>query len=410
MADPKPASPPTPLDALKAQTEMVNAEKALADAQKDLATSQAQAAVAQRVGPVTAGPFTGVVNMKDKAGTQEAQLLAARAVRMAAERIVTDVLARTTATTLCLFPAAQAPTFGHLMSYRLRSELVHEAFDNLAKATAPVEHAAAPAPDPAHGGTAQPRFVGGFAVASAGLDAATKLLDFFRTDYEVGGAETTVDDAALLYAVAGALRRPRNPPAAAPRALLPLTDARNDTEAALRAIIVDLRPLAGKRADIAHAIVDLQAQISTKQTEATDPKNTANHAAALAAVELLKARLAPYTAVATQYDGFVTFLSTPDANGVAPIATITQELAIETILKRGADVLLLHLESTGGGYLIKKNLLTALGSMPLYHTGGATATYLLLSGPEGEALGGDIVPVYGGFIRSEDLAGTLARS
>ena len=59
---------------------------------------------------------------------------------------------------------------------------------------------------------------------------------------------------------------------------------------------------------------------------------------------------------------------------------------------------------------MKKNLLTALFKIPLYHMGGATITYLLLDGKEGKVLAGDIVPIYGGFVKSSDLKDDLQKS
>jgi hypothetical protein len=46
--------------------------------------------------------------------------------------------------------------------------------------------------------------------------------------------------------------------------------------------------------------------------------------------------------------------------------------------------------------------------MPLYHMGGATVTYLLLSGPEGSVLAGDVIPIYGGFVKTDKLRDELA--
>jgi hypothetical protein len=153
----------------------------------------------------------------------------------------------------------------------------------------------------------------------------------------------------------------------------------------------------------------LQDQIASLQAQAADPANAGRKTQLLAGADAGKQKLDQLTTAASFYDTFVTSITTPDASGIAPIAAITQELAIDTMISGGTDVLLLHLENTGGGYLVKKNLLTALGSPPLYHTGGATATYLLIRGTDGEVLDGDIVPIHGGYVQSKDLAETLAR-
>jgi hypothetical protein len=110
------------------------------------------------------------------------------------------------------------------------------------------------------------------------------------------------------------------------------------------------------------------------------------------------------------YDAFASSLTTPDANGTVPVSVLVQEHAIDAALKAGAGVLLLRLENTGGGYLLKKNLWTGLGAeMPLYHMGGATVTYLLLAGANGRVLAGDVVAIHGGFVRTDALREELQK-
>ena len=76
--------PQKTLDELK---KLLQNQQALADAQKALAESQTQAAIARLIGDVKAGPYSGSVDMKPGAGTEEALLLGARAVKEAAERV-----------------------------------------------------------------------------------------------------------------------------------------------------------------------------------------------------------------------------------------------------------------------------------------------------------------------------------
>jgi hypothetical protein len=45
------------------------------------------------------------------------------------------------------------------------------------------------------------------------------------------------------------------------------------------------------------------------------------------------------------------------------------EAAVDEALSTGAAVLLLRLETSGGGYLTKKNLWTGLGAIPRFHRG-----------------------------------------
>jgi len=123
-----------------------------------------------------------------------------------------------------------------------------------------------------------------------------------------------------------------------------------------------------------------------------------------------KARADQLNGVISLYDSFASALTTPDANGAVPLTLVAQEFARDTTLKAGGDVLLLRLESSGGGFLVKKNLWTGLGAMPLYHMGGATITYVLLSGPDGKVKAGDVVPVHGGFIRTDRIRTELGNA
>ena len=41
--------------------------------------------------------------------------------------------------------------------------------------------------------------------------------------------------------------------------------------------------------------------------------------------------------------------------------------------------------------------------------GGATVTYLLLDGAQGKVLAGDVIPVYGGFVKTDDLRNELRK-
>ena len=48
--------------------------------------------------------------------------------------------------------------------------------------------------------------------------------------------------------------------------------------------------------------------------------------------------------------------------------------------------------------------------MPLYHMGGSTASYVLLSGKEGRVLASDVVPVHGGFVKAGDVEKELTKT
>ena len=114
--------------------------------------------------------------------------------------------------------------------------------------------------------------------------------------------------------------------------------------------------------------------------------------------------------VVAVHDAFLNSLTTPDSNGILPIALLAQEFSVDADLQKEGLVLLVKLENAAGGYFIKKNILTGLGFMPLYHMGGSVASYVLLSGKEGRILASNVVPVHGGFVKAGDVQNELAKT
>lgn len=354
-------------------------QKALTDAQKALAEAQTQVAVAKYVGDVKAGPYTGTVDMKEKAGTEEALLLAARAVKKSAE-MVAEAVKKTDIGKLYIFSLKEFPSFQRLLSFRFRKEIIKQAFAAAGIST-PVDALEAVAAAPA--------------LIAAGFDAFSKMLGFFKSDYTVGGIDVKLDESLLLFSVAGALKEKdvHLPTIFEPKAL----------DSTIAALVVELADLFKLRTLTVNEAGRTKDVIATLEKDAADPENAATKEALLKNALALKPRLEQLDGVIALYDSFASSLTTPDTNGVLPLTDVAQEFAIDTALKADAAVLLLRLENSGGGYLLKKNIWTGLGSMPLFHMGGATVTYLLLSGREGKVLAGDVVPFYGGFVRTDKL-------
>ena len=360
-------------------------QKSLADAQKALADSQTQASLARYLGDVKAGPYSGTVNMKPNAGTEEALLLGARAIKEGAGKIATAVNEK--ANKFYLFGTKEFPNFQRLLTFRFRKELIKQAFEAAGiKPPVGLEEMVTPG------------------MVSAGLDAFSKLLGFFKTDYEIGGIGVKLDESLLIFTVAGKLT------AKEVEVHLPLIYEPNAQTAAIAALAQEMAELVGLRNQAADEVTRTKNLIVDMEKKAADAQNAANKEALLARVAALKSRLDQLTGVIALYDSFASSLTTPDANtGSVPLAILAQEFTIDTALKGGAAVLLLRLENTGGGHLLKKNLLTGLGKMPLYHMGGATVGYLLLSGPNGKVVAGDVYPIHGGFVRTDDIRDVLEK-
>lgn len=363
-------------------------QKALADVHKTLADAQTQAALAKYIGDVKAGPYMGSVDIKDKAGTEEALLLAARAVKECASKVAAAVNKAVPAKNIkfYLFGAKEFPAFQRLLTFRFRKELVKQAF-----AVAGIHEPAGvmeTLPTPA--------------IVSAGLDAFSKILGFFKTDYTIGNVDAKLDESLLMFSVAGKLREKE--------VHLPLVYEPSAQSGAVTALTSELAELVNLRSRAANEASHTTDKIAETEKTAADPAKTGMKDQLLANLTTLKSKRDQLNGAIAIYDSFASSLTTPDSNGTVALAALAQDLGINAALRAGGYLLLLRLENSGGGYLLKKNLLTGLGSMPLYHMGGATVTYLLLSGHDGRVVDGDIIPVYGGFVRTDNLRNELAKS
>jgi tetratricopeptide (TPR) repeat protein len=361
-------------------------QKALVDAQKALLDSQTQAALSKYIGEVKAGPYSGSVDMKEKAGTEEAALLGARAVKEAAGIVAKAV--KDKGQKFYVFAAREFPNFQRLLTFRFRKELIKQAF-----AAAGVRPPAGPGPE------AVPITPG---LVSAGLDAFSKILGFFKTDFTVGGNELKLDESLLLFSVAGGL--------APKEAHLPMIYEPTAQNNSVTALTTELGELVALRTLASGEATKARDKIAEKEKEAAGTADVPTKEALLKEVASAKARMDQLNGVIGLYDSFASALTTADSSGAVPLTFLAQEFAIDKALKAGGHVLLLRLESSGGGYLLKKNLLTGLGRMPLFHMGGATITYVLIAGDQGTVLAGDVVPVHGGFVRSDKIREELEKS
>jgi hypothetical protein len=341
-------------------------QKSMAEAEKALADAQTQALLARYIGDIKAGPYSGTVSMKEKAGTIEALLLGARAIKEGAAKIA-NAVQKAGVSKFYLFGSKEFPDFQHLITFRCRGELVRRAFE----AAGIESHIRAK-------GLALP------ALASAGLDAASKILGFFKTDYEIGGIDVKLDESQLIFAVAGRIKDKE--------VHLPIAYAPNTHAGAIAELAMEMAELANLRCEAAEEALRIKDQIAGLEKEAANK-------------DALKSTLDHLTGVIALYDSFESSLTVPDpGTGIAPLALLAQEFMLDKVLREdGVAVLLLRLENTGGGYLLKKNLFTGLGQMPLYHMGGATVSYLLLNGSDGRVIGGDVYPIHGGFIRTDQI-------
>lgn len=195
--------------AAKAAKELADAQRAASDAAKaagEARKAQSDAALValkSQIGEVPTSPYTGAVELKDKAGVIEAALLSARAAQIAAERIASALQSTSGAGApprkpkLLLYAVAEMPAFQALTAYRTQVALVEMAFGQAQDGSVAV---ATTRPADFH-----TEAVPYAAAAGLGLEAVNKLLAFFKTDYTVGGVEVRLEDAVLVNALAGRL-------------------------------------------------------------------------------------------------------------------------------------------------------------------------------------------------------------
>jgi hypothetical protein len=380
----------------KAAKTVADAEKAAADARKADADAQL-AALKAAIGEVPASGIQGAVDTKDKAGVTEAALLAGRAARLAAERIATDLPAPpNTSKILLLYSSADVPNFNALTTYRAQQTLIREALEEADKASAAADQKA----PPRQGVVTEVPVAGAIGL---GLEAASKILGFFRSDFAIGGVSLSLDDSLLLHALAGndTLRGKY-------QVRLPAQYNADALSQPAQTILQDLKTLAILKAGIAPKVEHhdkVKADFLAQASMATEPQKTALQTNAT----IHEQAAATIKAAIALYDSFFTKLTTVDDKGSTALNAVVREGVVAKTLSSGGSLLVIKLQTSGGAYYTKKNLWTFFGGMPFYNMGGIVASYVLMSGPDGNTLKSGVVPIHGGFVKSNEVQATVER-
>ena len=361
-------------------------KKDIADAAAALATAKANAKIAQEIGIVPAGTYSGAVSLEDKSGTVEALLLASRAVNEASADLVKRLNGAAGGTgfsatsEIQVFAKTGFSNFERLTAYRLKRDL-------LLKAMQEARQRAANALDAVKTPGATPPAGAALPLVGAGLKALQDLLGFFKTDYEMQGVDVTLNESSVVYAVAGRLAM-LDP---APKVRAPAVFEPSTVTATLVNELSGLSSVQSSLEDYTRQVTDALKTIDDAKPPRPELKSELEGAKA----QLLAAGIA--------YQDFMTSYSTAEANGTLPLAALARELGMETALKNDAAfVLLVGLENTGGGYFKKKNLWSGLWGIPLYHMGGATLSYMLFKSG-GIVVAAGVMPYHGGFVRSDAI-------
>jgi hypothetical protein len=469
--------------AIAAETKALEAEAANIRARKELETTQAsldpaKVAEAQRlaqarqvkelaeagsaeqqakinslkaaVGAFSASPIEGKVELGDKAGQMESALLSTKAMITTASQVAAAVAKLATKpTAILVVPHGEMPDLKGLYGLRSFVAIMTLAFIN---ANRSLESALSDKEMPGLELAGVPG-VGGVGLA---LEAVSKLLGYFRTDYAFGGTESTEDQLALAELVAGRLCTD-----------LPNTHiylhsvyAGNAATTVTDFVTDELEPLAElhqqslDRLDRAMALLATSsaAPLDTADVNTPAPTNGATTPADSTPTALLSSPNSPGAAgAAASGSGDATSLvdateertalpaPTPTAQIPPPHAardahvraaadrlgklvaiyqtavdklmaengmdTLARQYALEAKLKTdNSRVLVTRLHKAGGSHYVTKNLWNLFGFMPFKVMGGAIASYSLFDWVNGELLQSETYAVHGGFKAANKLS------
>jgi hypothetical protein len=395
----------------KAERELSDAQKVAADAAKaqaDASKAKADAEVAAfkaRFGEVPASRYSGDVTLKDNPGKTEALLLAAQAARSAAAAIAKAI--KDKATKVMLIASPDVPTFDNLMRFRVELGIVQKAFEEMdristeahdkepAARAAPAAVRAARVPQPARG-------VAPVAAAGLALDAADKLLGFFRTDYTVGGIDVTLEDAMLINELAGLLTE------GGMTVYLPKVFNGNELTQTASAVVGELQGMAQCRASSTAIATEHQRLVAVWNERAGKEADVDKKAEMTATAESHQRASDAVGKANALYDSWFSKLSSLDEkSSLVPIVSVIRERALMSALDGGRSLLAVKLHASGGSYYTKKNIWTVLGAMPFFHMGGTVTSYALIDGQTGEVKRAGTLPVHGGFFKASKLPNQL---
>jgi len=396
--------------AIKAEAD---AAKAVAEARKSQYEAELLALKA-KFGDLSASSFKGEVALQTNAGKMEAELLASSAIRKAAKKIESALPTAKKSTPLYLFATQELPSFSALTNYRLQIALAGDTYREALEVSKSIDVGAAvptalgvvPESATSREETTErkppkivPESVSAIATAGIALDAVTKLLSHFRSDFSVQGLEMTADDASLVAAIAGHLTAApeKNYDVQVPGIFNP-----SSSEAGVTGILQDLGELSQTKIDASssassheEAALTLERDYSQETREAEKKQLAQQVALHRRAAERLRAAVALHEALVTR-------LTAVDDKGQTPLRTVAQEITIMEGLKHGR-VLLVRVNKVGGSYYVKKNLLSAIWKMPFFIAGGVVTTYMLFEGATGNVVTSGLVPLHGGFKSADEV-------
>lgn len=405
QSDLKAASTP-PNEAIteaQAQQARIDAAKALVDARAGLSTSTAAAdlaAIQERFGTVAApaNAATGTVTVGTNGGKGEATLLAARAVRLAAAKVKSEIGTLVAGKPLVIVPGIEAPQFGNYLQFEARSKLVKDLLtDATTAASGALQEGRSQLPDAAASGG--PATESAFAVAGVALETLNRLGAYFRSDYSVYSLDVAGDTPQLMSAVAGALNTGDHRPGKLTVTNMTLPKVLDATN-----LLADLIATAKPLRDGAAA---LRAEAAAARQAASAERDAARKGRFEKAAGTFESGSTAANLALAKVDELLIGLTVADSAGVLPLNRILREkLAYDAVNADRARVLFVDVRSTSAGAYSKKNLMTFFGGMPFYVMGGVTVAYTLV-GPDSGVLASGVVPVHGGYRKVNRVQGLI---
>lgn len=395
MADPTPAMPGED-QALKDLQKTLDREtvlKNLAVTLKDRATAEADLAKT-RFGEITPAPFSGSADLGTGAGTAEAMLLGARAVRQIARRFARRI--RKSAAYRHFLLASSVPDLSPLLVFETTYQSLRTAVLGTAPPTQPALGLASEVLEQTKTArlleTAAP-----VAAVGLGLGALQAALSYFKTDYKFVGIDISATDAMLIAAVAECLKSGEHGANHRVRVLsayLPDSgSSRIDNE--LRKIH-ELQITARVEAEHFHGE---QIQIQKSLLTAAEEEK----ASLQLDLEEAKNHLETWQALADAIGAWLKQLTATDDKGNSPLASIVRLAAIRDQLTEGTMLVLLQLHKVSGtGYTVK-NLWSSLGRNPFFVMGGAVASLLGMDAVSGDVVVAMLLPWHGGYHSVSEL-------
>jgi len=354
------------------------------------AVSENQAAILKTKFTVPDSGYSGDIKPGDKAGNVEAALLTARALNLAAASVA-EGLEKTTVPSVVLYGGTDLPDFQALLTYSTQFKTIEMALDaalaSLQNALDEAKVNLGPIPETV---LPSPALIG------LGLDAANKILGFFRTDYAIQGVAVSPDQLLLVNALAGALTKKnigvRIPALFNGRAL-------HDESP----ILANLQTLNEKRSRLQEKINAAGSQMAAWAAAAENGTNLEKKKAMSDTLARLKVVNDQGKVSLALHDALLSKLTTLDDKARLPLAAIIQQEAVRSELKAGAYLMTARISTAGGTYYTRKNLWSFFGTMPFFTMGGVVLDYCLFNGSTGIVVKAGAVPLSGGFFKVKNL-------